>query len=366
MFKKAPIVILLLFSALAGHCQEWRYNVIGNAFDGYVKTASVEGVSTNPSRAELTVNNLTDSLMISYGTAEMLEGLTLKLIMTDGDFLDVRHKVQKVYMSFDTEKTVYALKAEHSTSGNSVIYFEYALGEEYKIYLNKLDIIQQFQTREVVHFRIQTNTNSYDYAFQLNGSTESIDQIVKIDYQKKGDQRDQGYERAVFRELLEKTNNGELDYSFAASNCLDYLADEYNEFFFLTIESVEQIKVDSNEVLVFKDGSGQMIADIPLERALRNTLYFSGQVKIQDGTFQRDIETLELYYRAFKSARLIKDLSLDEFADLTEVQLEKLYYKAMAYEGFLDWLRIYDHVYIHYEPAEYTFDVFIEAWGISR
>lgn len=363
------LFIILLTSTLSfnGFSQQWEMHEMGNAFDGFGKMCAVEGMESNPDGTMLAVINYSDELILEHSTNGMMSQLFIKLII-NGDFVNNDYNITKILMSFDREKDFYIIgRFNHYLESNSIT-IDYALSTNYNTCLNKFDIASSFKEKQVVNFRIHTNSNHYDFSFPLSGSTAAINKTFKNpNYQKAENWTDFAIESLSFMGLMASADSGELNLNSASGNCLAYFKIKYGEYYYLLIESVYTNKTDSINSIVFKDYIGDIIAEIPYKIAFKNVFFFSGNTKIrQNKKYKKDLETLDIYFDNLKTAEIIDNdsLSFEQFCTLSEKELLSIYNDIKAYGEFFDWMRIRENVFLHYEIEEYTFKVFLEPWGI--
>ncbi len=147
---------------------------------------------------------------------------------------------------------------------------------------------------------------------------------------------------------------------------MDYFKIKHGEFFFTQVRSIETEKNGDFPVLIFKNSQGYTLDRIYKESYLKNYYHLSGNPKRKNGDLVKDIETLEIYFEAFsKYTTLVKDknLTLKAFSELKKSELPPFYRALKQNKDFLDFVRKDESVYYFYESADYTFDVFAEAWG---
>jgi hypothetical protein len=344
------LVPILMFS------QKWEYKYYGNSFDGFVRISAIQNFENT-----LAIVNSSDSLNIVNGAGQGIKNgidkLSIRLLIKGNS------NPQRVLMAFDQEQKYYI--ANFTTDGN-LIFIENAISADFNFFLPAVKIIDLLQTKKVVHFRLFSESSHLDYSFSLNGSGDVIKKTFQCTSCKfKGNWSDAVMELIVFISLFTEVNENE-NYSSLSTACLDYLKIKHGEFYFTQVSSIETEKNDDFPVLVFKNNQGYTLDRIYKESYLKNYYHLSGNPKRKNGDLVKDIETLEIYFDAFsKYTTLVKDknLSFKAFCELKKSDLPPFYKALKQNKDFLDFVRKDESVYYLYEPDDYKFEVFAEAWG---
>lgn len=355
--------LLLVITTQFCFGQEWEFEEFGNAFDGFTRTAAVNGYDDNPSSSFLFIANDTDSLFLrrSISNGSFVPKIILHVELEDLE------GVTKILMSFDKDRRVYELNFVGSPVGDAMVFhFIHALFNNSNGCLNNMDIINLLKTKSEIHLRLQGNNKYYDYSFPLTGSSKSINKVFTSDYKRTGEWTDFAIDYFLFVEVLSQSDSGELNLGFAAARALDYISNHYGEYHYVKCSSSHTEKKDSVNFLILKNRFEEDIVQIPYDSLFLNMLHFSGKVKrYEEGVCKKDTATLDIYYRNFSKLNLIQEMSLDEFYVLNKEQLKNLYAEIKENIDLIDWLRSDKKIYYYYDRNDYTLEVFSEAWGMQ-
>jgi hypothetical protein len=358
---KNLVVLILIFCPNLIFCQVWKFQKSGNSFDGFVKAAAIQIDVEDDQQSMLAVVNKSDQLNLIWGTNEKngLDKLSLRFLIPN----DVSPK--KVLIAFDDEQTNYFVNFSYS---DKKIYIENAVKPDFKSFLSLLDIISYFKLKKTVHFRIVYENYNQDYNFPLKGFVAAINKtFICPTYKRAGNWTDASFELMYFQFKFGEVDNGNKNFSSIGPACIGYLEKKYGLYFFTQIKSIESKDDEKLPTLIFKNGQDEVVAEIPKEIYLKNYYYFSGKRKdYKNQKISKDTQTIELYYQAFeKYTNLITKtkISLESFSNLTKKDLILFYKAVINNKEFLDYMRIDESIYYYYDVKEYTFDVFVEAWG---
>lgn len=356
-------IIILLFISIPTFLfsQGWEYRKLGNSFDGFAKTAAVLIDLENEQNAMLAVLNESDEISLTWGINEQngINKLSIRILIPS----DVNP--QKVLMAFDEERTNYLVNFSYS---EDKIFIKNAVTHDFKSFFSLLDIISFFKLKKTVHFRVIDDNSTYDYSFPLNGSAAAIVKTVNCpSYKRAGNWTDATFELLYFQYIFSTIDNGTKNFSSIGPACIDYLEETYGQYFFTQIKSIESENEESLPTLIFKNWQGEIIAKVKKEIYLKNYFHFSGNPKRgEDQKLQKDMESINLIYEAFQKYTdiLTKDnITLEDFSNLEKKDLLPYYQSVLNNNELLDYLRLRNTSYYYYEIAEYSFEVFIEAWG---
>lgn len=367
--KLSYLTILFLLLFPTAFCQKkWEMKDVGNAFDGYGKMSAVEALETTPKGLMLgVVNDIGDvNLSQGYGEKGFLNNLHIRLLV-DENYFDTPEKITKILMSFDRDKDVYEIGRLFQVGIGEAIDIDYAFLGNYSKCFNKVDICNLFKLKKQVNFRVYTESGYSDISFPLSGSTIAIDKTFKINgYIRKGDWTDFAIESILFTGLLSKANDGEDNIGFAAVNCLDYLRENYGEYFFISVNDVKIQNENGIQKIYFHDVNGIEIASMGFVDAFRNVFFVSGNIKQYDESkIQRDVETIELYYGGLCQMGYVDSTqtTVDQFVNYSDTDLKRIYTQLLADSDNLKIFRDFAKYFVFYTEDEYTFDVFTEPWG---
>jgi hypothetical protein len=357
-------VFILLFTPFVSLSQKWQYQYAGNTFDGFKRIAIVNTTDVDGEILMLGVVNISDKFNLINGINSKdkngIDNLSIRLILNNN--IDP----ESILLAFDQDKTYYKLNFNYS---DGIIYIKNAYSPDYNKYLSKTKIISLFKQKKSVHFRLEAYNTSYDYSFTLSGSTESINRVFNcsncID---NGDVYDAYIELLYFTILFSKVNGSE-NYTEVAGACSKYLKKKYGEYFFTEVASIETDEQKELPNLIFKNKQGENICEIDKDVYLVNYLHFSGNIRAygSNNKLLKDTSTLRLYYEAFQrytNIVNINKISFDKFSNLKKSDLLIYYNEIKRNIQLLDYLRKDEDILYFYERNEYTFDVFLEAWGI--
>ncbi len=360
---KSLFFILFILPTLC-YSQQWEVKEMGNAFDGFGKMCYVKNLETDEYESLLAIVNKADTLFLHDGFGSNgMNNLSIKLLFT----LDVN--VKNIKMSFDKEREYFNVSKFYHDRKTQSISFNYAFTNNYKDGLNKIDICNLLRSKSYVHFRVETNTKNIDFTFPLNGSSIAIGKtFVNQSYKKLKGVRHYALEIIEFLGIMASVNDGDLNLAFAGNQCIDYFQKNIGDYSFIDV--VKVISSTSNKPyssFIFLTSSGESLIELPNEIIFKNLLFFSGNPKIPNNKrYKKDIPTLEIYYEDFLYTGIVEeeDLNKEEFYNLNKEVLLKLYEIIKDSDELLDYFRIKESVFCSYEPNEYTFEVFIEPWGL--
>jgi hypothetical protein len=361
--------LLLLFITVNAYTQQWEFTEVGNAFDGFGRMSFIKNDAAPQAGLVLAVVNSSGELTLIHGTGDngMMSKLFIRILL-DEDFINSSDQITKVLMSFDEEKNFYQIGQFFFDKEKNTLSLGYAFSNNFNTCLNKLDMTKLFKLKQNVHFRVFTIDNYYDISFVLQGSSVAINKTFQIsDYKKAGDWTDFAIEAYGFMLVMAKANSGKDNLVMLSSNCLHYLEKKYGQFYYIMVNSVFTNKEETDKTIDFYDNLETVIAEIPFEVAFRNIYFFSGNIKkANEKRYEKDLETLRIYYDNFSKKKLINNstLSFEDFCNLDRTTLTSLLNKIKADPLTFDWLRAEDSLYIYYDKEEYTINVFIEPWGI--
>jgi len=349
------VIILFLFPYIS-FSQVWKYQKVGNNFDGFAKAAAVQIKTIDDQQAMLAVLNTSDELNLTWGINKKngINYLSIRVI-SPNDIIP-----EKILMAFDNEKTYYELNFSYS---EKKIFIENAFTPDFKYFLSTLDIISFFKSKKTVHFRMKYQNEVNDFNFPLLGSAGAINQVFLCPtYKRAGNWTDATFELMAFTEMFSKVDGGKNNYISVAPNCIEYLDKNKGSYFFTQIKTIET-STDDQYMLDFKNKNDEIVEKMKKEVCLKNLFFFSGNPKLSNN--KKDIETLKIYYKGFQEyTNLITDkISFDQFSNLTRKDLILYYNSLLKNIEFLDYMRADKSIYYFYEVNEYTFDVFIEPWG---
>ncbi len=363
--KNFHLVFIMTILPILSYSQKWGVKEMGNAFDGFGKMCYVDNIENDEIKSILAIVNKSDTLIIHDGFGSNgMNNLSIKLLFT----LDL--KIKNIKMSFDKEREYYNVSKFYFDRKTQSISLNYAFKNDYSDGLNKIDICYLLKSKDIVHFRVETNTKNIDFTFPLNGSSTAISNtFINQNYQKRKGIRHYGLEIMEFIGIMSSANEGDFNIAFAGSNCIDYFQKKYGEYYFINITDVVSSTSEKPYTsFIFLNSSGEKLIGLPNEVIFKNLLFFSGNPKISkdDNSFKKDIPTLEIYYEDFLNAGIIKkeDLKKDDFFNLSREKLLKLYQNVIINSELIDYLRDQEDIYCFYEVDEYTFEVFIEPWGL--
>ena len=355
------IILLFIFSPTFLFSQGWEFRKLGNSFDGFAKSAAVLIDVENEQKAMLGVINESDELNIKWGVNEKngINKLSVRLLIPS----EINPK--QVLMAFDEERTNYLLNFSYS---EGKIFIENAVTPDFKSFLSLLDVISFFKLKKIVHFRITDDNLNYNYSFPLIGSAAAIGKtFICPSYKRAGNWTDATFELLNFQFMFSKVDNGKRQFNGAVPACIEYLEEKYGLYFFTQIKSIEIADNETLPTLVFKNGQGDFVAAIPKESYLKNYFHFSGKIKRRENQKRlKDMETIKLYYEAFQQYTDMitrNNISLEAFSNLEKKELLPYYKSIFNHRDFLDYMRLDESIYYNYEVAEYSFEVFTEAWG---
>ena len=102
---KNTFILLLIFSPTLLFSQLWKFQKLGNSFDGFAKAAAVQINVENEQLAMLAVLNKSEELNLIWGVNKKngINNLSIRLLIPS----DITP--QKVLMAFDDELTTYLL-----------------------------------------------------------------------------------------------------------------------------------------------------------------------------------------------------------------------------------------------------------------
>jgi hypothetical protein len=268
-------------------------------------------------------------------------------------------------MAFDDERTNYLLNFSYS---ERKIFIENAVTPNFNSYLSLLDIISFFKLKKTAHFRVITENSKYNYSFPLSGSAAAIGKtFVCPSYKRSGNWTDAIFEALYFQFKFTEVDNGKKNFTSIGPTCIEYLKEKYGLYFFTQIKSIESKDEEPLPTLIFKNGQEDIVAEISKESYLKNYFHFSGNPKRdQNQKLLKDMETIKLYYEAFKKYTNLftnNDLSLEDFSNLRKKDLLPYYKSILNNKEFIDYMRLDETIYYNYEVNKYTFEVFTEAWG---
>lgn len=355
-------IILFLVSVVPSvlYSQQWQYNYIGNSFDGFARIASVQ-----IDNSMLGIVNESDSINLRFaigkGLKNGIDQLSIRLVFPD----DVAPT--KVLLAFDHEQKHYLVNFRFA---DRKIYINNAISTDYKSFLSLNGIADLLKARQIVHFRVYNRDDFQDYSFPLKGSTDAINKTYLCKTCKsRGNFSDALVELLYFLNLFTQVD-GNKNYNNISLSCSDYLAKKFGEYFYTQVALIETASTDTLPALLFKSNSGEIIARIDKDIYLVNYFHFSGNPKEQrDGKINKDLETLDIYYKAFSEYTNIfkeRELSLSQFYNLQKTDLMTLYKAVIQNKSFLEFMRKNESVYYNYNPDQYTFEVFIEPWGLRE
>ena len=358
---KNIFTLILSFLPTLLFSQNWEFQEFGNSFDGFGKLAAVQITLENEEETMLGIVNNSGELNLTWGINEENGINKLSIIILIPNDINP----QKVLMAFDDERINYLLNFSYS---DNRIYISNAVTPDFKSFLTTLDIISFFKQKKNVHFRVMTNDSKNDYSFPLNGSTTAINKtFVCSAYKKANNWTDAAFELLYFTEIFSKVDNGEKNFISIAPNCVGYLEEKYGTYFFTQIASIESSQEEPFPNLILKNSQGINVAEITKEAYLKNYFHFSGNIKKGlDQKIIKDLDTIRLYYEAFENyTNLISanKISFEIFSNYKKHELQTYYNSILNNKELLDYLRLDNSIYYEYEAEEYTFDVFIEAWG---
>lgn len=356
---KRTCIFIFLIVPMVSLSQIWKFQKVGNSFDGFAKAAAVQIESIDDKQAMLAVLNTSNELKLVWGVngKNGLNNLSVRILIPD----DI--KPDKILMAFDDENQYYLTNFSYS---EKKVFVENACAPDYKVFFSLIDIISLFKSRNVVHFRILSQDQKFDFNFPLKGCTAAINQtFICPTYKRSGDWTDATFELMAFTLKFSEVDGGKKNFLSVAPNCIEYLQKNKGLYFFTQVKTIES-SADSLYLLIFKNNNGEVVASVSKEVCLKNLFYFSGKPKVSSEEKKiKDLETLEIYFKAFQDyTNLITDkITFDQFSNLTKNDLMIFYKTLINNMKFLDYMRSDKSVYYHYEVNEYTFDVFIEPWG---
>ena len=358
---KNIILLLLTFSTSFLFSQNWKFQKVGNSFDGFGKIAAVQINLENEEQAMLGVVNKSDQLNLTWGINDTngLNKLSVIFLVPNDE------APRKVLMAFDDERTNYLI---NFSNYDNKIYIKNAVSLDYKSFYTQLDIISLFKIKKNVHFRVITETSKFDYTFPLSGSSAAINKtFICSKYKKANNWTDAAFELIYFSSMFNRVDNGKKNFNSLLPICIEYLQNKYGLYFFTQIESIETKGQELWPTLIFKNWQKDTVAEISEKTYLKNFYHFSGKPKRDiDQKLIKDFKSIKLYYEAFqKYTNIITNnkVSLEYFSNLNKKELLPYYKSVLENKQLLDYLRLDESVYYTYEVNEYTFDVFIEAWG---
>lgn len=358
---KNTFILFFIFSPTLLFSQGWKFQKLGNSFDGFAKAAAVQINVENDQQAMLAVLNESDELNLIWGANKKngINNLSIRIV-TPSEITP-----QKVLMAFDDERTNYLLNFSYS---ERKIFIENAVTPDFKSYLSLLDIISFFKLKKTAHFRVITENSKYNYSFPLSGSVAAIGKtFICPSYKRAGNWTDATFELLYFQFKFSEVDNGKKNFTSIGPACIEYFQEKYGLYFFTQIKSIESKDEEPLPTLIFKNGQEDIVAEISKESYLKNYFHFSGKPK-RDETQKllKDTETIKLYYEAFQKYTNIitnNDLSLADFSNLRKKELLPYYKSILNNKEFLDYMRLDETIYYNYEVNKYTFEVFTEAWG---
>lgn len=358
---KNIILLLLTFSTSVLFSQNWKFQKVGNSFDGFGKIAAVQINLENEEQAMLGVVNKSDQLNLTWGINDKNGINKLSVVFLIPDYITP----QKVLMAFDDETKNYLINFSYA---DNKIYIRNAVSLDYKSFYTQLDIISFFKIKKNVHFRVISENSNSDYTFPLSGCAAAINKtFICSAYKRANNWTDAAFEAINFASMYSRVDNGELNADSVAPLCTKYLKEAYGPYFFTQIASIESNGDEFSTTFIFKNEQGDIIAEATEESYLKNYYHFSGNVKrdLKDKLI-KDTESIRLYYEAFQNNTNVianKKISFASFSNLNKNELLFYYQTILKNKDLLDYFRLNESIYYNYEVKEYTFKVFIEAWG---
>lgn len=355
------VFILIVFPlSLLG--QTWTYLRVGNSFDGFGRLAGVQSVEKNEESFALAVINNAETFVLreAINTKDGINNLSIRLSLNDNIL------VNRVLMAFDDMPTYYVLNASIS---NKILFINNAVTPDYKSFLSKIDIVNYFKKRRKVTFRLYANDSNIDVSFSLSGCSAALSKVFSCPtYRKRNDWTDAALELLVFQKMFIDADDGKRNVFNLSFTCNKYFEKEYGAYFFTQVKSIHTKSNLTFPDLLFKNSFDDIIAEVSSDIYLVNYFHYSGNPKLDgNNKLSKDLETIELYYNAFldKTNLIPKyNITFEAFSNLSKNQLVEYFNAAKLNKSLLDYLRQNIITNYFYEPDEYTFDVFLEAWGL--
>jgi hypothetical protein len=245
------------------YSQTWKFEIAGNAFDGFGKVAFAENNPYDTQKGTLGIVNYSEKRVIKWGDLgeNGLDNLNLELILKD------QISPEKIMIAFDEEKVFYILNFSKNEKGISI---SNAYSKDYNKFLSLLDIISNLKLKKVIHVRAIEGDIKFDYNFSLYGSVNAINKTFLCpDYRKSGTWTDAFYEHFYFANLFTKIDNSKKNLISIGNNCLKYLERNYGTYFFTQINSIETDSDKIYPILIFKNFQGEIVAEIDTEKEFK-------------------------------------------------------------------------------------------------
>jgi hypothetical protein len=118
---KNTFILFFIFSPTLLFSQGWKFQKLGNSFDGFAKAAAVQINVENDQQAMLAVLNESDELNLIWGANKKngINNLSIRIV-TPSEITP-----QKVLMAFDDERTNYLLNFSYLC----IIYIIYCIDD---------------------------------------------------------------------------------------------------------------------------------------------------------------------------------------------------------------------------------------------